>query len=166
MDRLILEGMRKIGDITDNKIDDNIKDAELQSLDNRESKQLLKVQKELMDNLMKLESSAQVTPAMERLQMLALSAYEDSCDWQLSPNNLIKAREPWSSASKSLGTPLKLDPYNGWKSSISVYEFLKMFHIITRDVSEKDAVEYLFNNYLSRDLQDTVRHCRHDLETT
>ena len=164
LDRLILEGMRKIGDIIDNKIDENLKDAELQSLDNRESKQLQKVQKELMDNLMKLESSAQITPAMERLQTFALAAYEDSCEWQVALNNLIKKRELWSSASKSLGTPLKLEPYDGWKSSISVYEFLKMFHIITRNVNEKDAVEYLFNNYLSKDLQDAVRHCRHDLK--
>ena len=44
---------------------------------------------------------------------------------------------------------------------MNVFEFIKVFKIITRNISPKDAADYLYQNYLSADLQSMCKHVRH-----
>ena len=161
---LIVDEMKQVKEIIDSVPPEDIPDAELLNLEEKEVKNLQKILNQMMERLAKMEEKGNQSASYQRIYNSAMDAHKEAREWIIRVSRLIKGKELWYASSKSLGTPLKLEPFDGWKSDVNVFEFLKMFKIVTRNLSQKDAAQYLYNNYLSKDLQASCKHVRHNLE--
>ena len=86
-----------------------------------------------------MEEKGNQSASFQRIYNSAMDAHKEAREWIIMVSRLIKGKELWNASSKTLGTLLKLEPFDGWKSDVNVFEFLKMFKIVTRHLSRKDA---------------------------
>ena len=161
LEELIIADLESAQAILNICLDGEFSDVHLQSLDAKESKELSKLQSQLSDKLLKLENTKLSDKQVMELKSNALFTLKSCRTWNSQLSELIRGRELFSN-SKSLGTPLQLERFNGWKSSSTIFEFLKQYNIITRNLSSQDRAEFLFCNYLSTELQKVCMHVRHN----
>ena len=162
LEKTIFDGMKSIARIIDVKISQDMADAQLESLDNKEARDVVRLITNLSEKLLKLEDKPG-NGSVTLIQNASL-AIDEANTWLADLKNLIQQRELWFSNSKSLGSPLKLEVYDGWRSRLTVYEFFDTFNIITKNISEREKATHLFVNYLSNDLQALCKHVRHDFK--
>ena len=161
LEKLILGEMKQLAELLENNINNSLTDGELKGLDMKESKEISRIQKNLVEKVIKIEAIG--SPRSNLLIENALAANEDATDWVKSLNKMMRSREMWYESAKSLGVSLKLHPFEGYSSKMNVFEFIKTFRVITRNISPKDAADYLYQNYLGSDVQNMCKHVRHNL---
>ena len=94
----------------------------------------------MMEQLAKLEEKGNLSSSFQRIYKSVMEAHKEAREWMVTVSRLIKEKELCYASSKTLGTPLKLDPFHGCKSDVNVFEFLKVFKIVTRNLNRKDSV--------------------------
>ena len=156
-ERMILKGIADIKDLC-NAQPHAQSDIEVRALESKDLPNLKVIQSSLVGRLEKLEEKGDMIS--QQIIDVGMAAHEWASEWTIRLVDEVKRRE-LHITSKSLGDPLILQPFDGWESSRSVYEFIKLFKVIARNLSTRDAGEYLFNNYLSTNLQATCAHVRH-----
>ena len=161
LEKLILGEMKQLAELLENNINNSLTDGELKGLDMKESKEISRIQKNLVEKVIKIEAIG--SPRSNLLIENALAANEDATDWVKSLNKMMRSREMWYESAKSLGVSLKLHPFEGYSSKMNIFEFIKTFRVITRNISPKDAADYLYQNYLGSDVQNMCKHVRHNL---
>ena len=61
--------------------------------------------------------------------------------------------------------PLKLDKFGGHEDQKThIYEFIKLYEVISKGFTTEHKAHFLYNNYLVDDVKTTVRHKRDDYE--
>ena len=165
IEKTIVDDLKAIEKILNIGLGDKISDAEINSLESKEARELSKILSNLSDRLLKLEEKGNCSTEMVRLIQLASDAIDESNEWQSELKQIVRKRELWFTGTKTLGTPLKLEPFDGWKSTLTIFEFHAMFDVITKNISKQDKAQFLYNNYVSKDLQAILKHVRHDYES-
>ena len=161
LERLIIEDMRNAEYIMQTHISPDLNNLEILGLEQKESKELSRLQTSLSDKLLKLDSRDPHTQASTCLQEQVLSVIEAARLWCNSLTQLCRQKELFSN-SKGLSTPLDLKRFKGWDSELTIFEFFKLFELITKNVSNQDKSQYLYVNYLSYDIQRIVKHHQHN----
>ena len=109
----------------DLKAIEKILDAEINSLESKEARELSKILSNLSDGLLKLEEKGNCSTEMVRLIQLASDAIDESNEWLSELKQIVRKRELWFTGTKTLGTPLKLEPFDGWKSTLTILNSMR-----------------------------------------
>ena len=93
--------MKQLAELLENNINNSLTDGELKGLDMKESKEISRIQKNLVEKVIKIEAIG--SPRSNLLIENALAANEDATDWVKSLNKMMRSREMWYESAKSLG---------------------------------------------------------------
>ena len=155
---MLNDTMVKIQEIVDNHPSSTTPDLMIKAMDTRDVPQL----KEMRSAIMKACKDLKLENEDQRLSQYAAEAFRAAGKYIDAVDKEIRIRELHILADNKKVTPLQLKKFDGFKSNTTnVYEFLQQFEVVTRGMLEKDMKEYLFQNYLSDELQNEVRHLRH-----
>ena len=93
----------------------------------------------------------------------AARAFTAASDWLHELNVLVKGKSLYLNADLKLAEPLKLDKFAGHSDyRTNVYEFLKLYEMISQGFTKEQKAHFLYNNYLEDDIKVNVRHIRDD----
>lgn len=149
--------IKSISKITQIKISSKLCDVDIMAL-NKSRKP------ELKDLNEKLEKKIQNVPDdCAELKNYAVDAFTESNSWLDRLEDLMNERNLHMTSDRKYSEPLKLAKFTGYKDVKSnVYEFFKMFNIISRGFTSDEKSHYLYNNYLDDEVKRAVRHINDD----
>ena len=159
-EKVLAELLTKIEKIIRTPLSDTLSEIEISGLETRQKVELVKLREKLTDKLFLLEKK-ELDTVGTAYYSLCLKSFDLSGEWIDRIQDIYNSKELYSNG-KSLGIPLKVNKFDGWNSAESVFEFLDLFSILARHLNSVDRAEYLFNNYLSADLQRVCQHIRHN----
>ena len=153
----VMQVLKSIAGITNIELSGELGDVEITSLDNRERPRLEKLRASLKTECKDL--SPQFTMVGEH----AATAFKVATDWLDALDALVKKKNLHLKPENKHAEPLKLEKFAGHKDQrTNVYEFLKLYEVISRGFTQEHKGHYLYNNYLDDDVKSTVRHVRDD----
>ena len=154
----ICEDLQEIDNIIARKISDNLSDLEILSMEKRDRLRL----RELKVNLEKKSSTLPVE-CNANIQIEAVKAFKASTKWLQKLNDILINRNLHLESERKYAKPLDLDRFEGYADTrTNVYEFIKLYEIVSRGFNIQDKSHFLYSNYLSDSLKSEVRHIRGD----
>ena len=128
-------------------------------MDTRERPALEKLLKEL-------EKKVQHLPAGHGdLQRHAVSAFKAGSQWLKDLQALVKQRNLHLTPDHKYAKPLELEKFKGHKDAkTNVYEFFRLYEIISRSFTTEHKAHFLYSNYLDEEVKSTVMHLREDYQ--
>lgn len=149
--------IKSIAKITQIRISNKLCDVDIMAL-NKSRKP------ELKDLNEKLEKKVQnVSDNCVELKNYAVDAFSESNSWLDRLEDLMHEKNLHMTSDRKYSEPLKLAKFTGYKDVKSnVYEFFKMFTIISRGFTTEEKSHYLFSNYLDDEVKRAVRHINDD----
>ena len=154
----MVEDLQEISRIISHKISPGLSDVEILSMDKRDRAAL----KELKVNIEK-KSSKLPDNCDANLKTEAVKGFKAASKWLSDLNNLLIDRGLHLESERRHAKPLELEKFCGHTDTkTNVYEFFKLYNIVSRGFTKEDKAYYLYANYLSEDMKKEVRHIRND----
>ena len=99
------------------------------------------------------------------LQRHAVSAFKAGSQWLKDLQALVKQRNLHLTPDHKYAKPLELEKFKGHKdATTNVYEFFRLYEIISRSFTTEHKAHFLYSNYLDEEVKSTVMHLREDYQ--
>ena len=132
-------------------------DIEVSAIDQREKPSLIQLKETLRKELKNPPAG------FDLLKEYGVSAFKASTVWLRELDDHVKSRKLHVKADKKYAQPLKLEKFAGHKSvKTNIYEFLKLYEVVSRGFTKEEQAQYLYTNYLDDDILPVVSHVNGD----
>ena len=154
----IVEDFKAISTIIQKRLSEELSDVEIVALDKRERVKLVALKESIERKSVALPDNCNT-----EIKSDAVKAFKAATKWLSCLDDLITDRNLHLESERRHAKPLELEKFHGHTDvKTNVYEFFKLYEIISRGFTKEDKAYYLYANYLEEEIKMEVRHVRND----